>query len=83
MVITTGLRNVKDTGYPLRYQMWGLMTVKAWQLGLSDAAMVLSAASVVPYQKLMQRSNGWLRWTRAGMPIMSTLEAIWLVTWVK
>ena len=83
MVITTALRNVKDTGYPLRHQMWHLMTVKAWQLGLSDAAMVFSTALVVPFQRMMMHSKGWFRWSRAGMPIYSTIETLWLLVWVK
>ena len=83
MVITTALRNVKDTGYPLRHQMWDLMTVRTWQVGLSDGAMVLTAVAVVPFQQLMQKSDGLLRWTRTGMPILSIFEAVWLLVWVK
>ena len=83
MVIATALRNYKDTGYPLRHQMWDLMTVKAWQLGLSDAAMVASTALSVPFQQFMQKSKGWMRWTRAGMPVHSTFQALWLLLWVK
>ena len=83
MVITTALRNIKDTGYPLRHQMWDLMTVKTWQVGLSDGAMVASTALAVPFQQLMQKSKGWLRWRRAGMPIHSIFQALWLLLWVK
>ena len=83
MVITTALRNFKDTGWPLRHQMWDLMTVKAWQLGLSDGAMVASTALAVPFQQIMQKSSGWMRWKRAGMPIHSMFQALWLLLWVK
>ena len=83
MVITTMLRNIKDTGYPLRHQMWDLMTIKTWQLGLSDAAMVGSTALAVPFQQLVQKSKGLMRWRMAGMPIHSTFQVLWLLLWVK
>ncbi|KAG8534080.1 uncharacterized protein KY384_000923 [Bacidia gigantensis] len=73
MVVTTALRNIKDTGYPLRHQMWDLMTIKTWQLGLSDAAMIISTALAVPFQQLMQKTTGWMRWTRAVFFTLHTL----------
>ena len=83
MVITTMLRNIKDTGYPLRHQMFDLLTTKTWELGLSDAAMVLSTGVSVPFQMLCRRSKGWLRWENLGMPIQSVFQLGWLVLWVK
>ena len=83
MVITTMLRNIKDTGYPLRHQMWDLMTIKTWQLGLSDGAMIVSTSLVVPFQQLVQRSKGWLQWKNAGMALHSIFQTLWLLLWVK
>lgn len=83
MVITTMLRNIKDTGYPLRHQMFDLLTTKTWELGLSDGAMVLSTGVSVPFQMLCRRSKGWLRWENLGMPIQSVFQLGWLVLWVK
>ena len=83
MVITTMLRNIKDTGYPLRHHMFDLLTTKTWELGLSDAAMVLSTGVSVPFQMLCRRSKGWLRWENLGMPIQSVFQLGWLVLWVK
>ena len=77
------LRNIKDTGYPLRHQMWDLMTIKTWQLGLSDGAMVASTALAVPFQQIVQKFGGWMKWNNAGMPIHSTLEGLWLFLWIK
>src|SRR5688572_22213321 len=34
MGITTMLRNMKDTGFPLRFQIWSLFTVKLWHLAV-------------------------------------------------
>ncbi len=36
MVITTMLRNVTETGYPLQFRQWGLFKEKIWELGLVD-----------------------------------------------
>lgn len=83
MVITTMLRNIKDTGYPLRHQMFDLLTTKTWELGLSDGAMVLSTGISVPFQMLCRRSKGWLRWENLGMPLQSIFQLGWLVLWVK
>lgn len=83
MVITTMLRNIKDTGYPLRHQMFDLLTTKTWELGLSDGAMVLSTGASVPFQMLCRKSKGWLRWENLGMPIQSVFQLGWLVLWVN
>ncbi|KAF7159762.1 hypothetical protein CNMCM5623_005151 [Aspergillus felis] len=82
MVVTTVLRNIKDTGYPLRVRVWGLLTANVWELGLSDLAMVVSSALVVPLHRLF-RSNGVLRWGRAGVIVQSLFEAVWLVLWIN
>ncbi|KAK3176050.1 hypothetical protein OEA41_007372 [Lepraria neglecta] len=83
MVITTTLRNIKDTGYPLRHQMWDLLTTKTWELGISDGVMVGSTSLSVPLQMLFRRSKGWLRWENLGMPIHSAFQIAWLILWVN
>ncbi|MCJ1372627.1 hypothetical protein MMC20_003852 [Loxospora ochrophaea] len=83
MVITTFLRNIKDTGYPLRVQVWALLTANTWQLGLSDLVMVVSTGLSLPLQKICRQSNSWLAWKKAGMPIQSCFQVLWLWLWVK
>ena len=83
MVITTMLRNIKDTGLPFRHHIFDLLTTRTWELGLSDAAMVLSTGVSVPFQMLCRRSKGWLRWENMGMPIQSVFQVWWLLLWVK
>lgn len=83
MVITTMLRNIKDTGYPFRHQVLDLMTTKTWQLGLSDGAMVASTALCVYLQQVFRSSKGWLSWNALGMPIQSLLQIGWLTLWIK
>ena len=83
MVITTCLRNIKETGLPVRARPWQLFTVKAWQLGLSDFAMVASTGIVLPMQLLFRKSTGILRWSRLGMPLHIVFEAFWFATWIN
>lgn len=86
MVLTTTLRNIKDTGYPLRHQMWDLMTAKMWQVALSDGAMVGSTVLIVSLQQRFRRSKGWfgwLRWAHGGIYIHSAFEVAWVALWIK
>ena len=83
MVITTMLRNIKDTGNPMRVRVWSLLTANTWQLGLSDGAMVASTVISLPLQRLFRRSSGFLSWGKGGMALQSTLQLAWLVLWVK
>ncbi|KAI9934245.1 hypothetical protein ASPWEDRAFT_152182 [Aspergillus wentii DTO 134E9] len=83
MVVTTMLRNIKDTGYPLRVRVWGLLSANVWQMGLSDLAMVVTSGLVLPLHRLIRGSKGWLQWSRGGMVVHSLFEASWLVLWIK
>ena len=83
MVITTMLRNIKDTGLPIRVRPWALFTVNAWQLALSDWAMVVSTVMGLPSQRIFRKSNGLLRWVRLGMPIHILYEALWFALWIN
>ena len=83
MVITTMLRNIKDTGYPFRHQVLDLMTTNTWQLALSDGAMVGSTTLCVLLQQLFRSNKGWLSWNAIGMPLQSALQIGWLALWIK
>jgi sterol O-acyltransferase len=83
MVVTTMLRNIKDTGYPLRAQVWTQLTANTWQLALSDLAMVGSTVLVLPMQRIFRSSNGWLQWSKSGMLVQSLFQAAWLILWIK
>lgn len=83
MVITTMLRNIKDTGYPLRVRVWALLTANTWQLALSDLVMVGSTVLILPMHRMFRRSRGWLKWKNCGMPAQSLFQAAWLVLWIK
>ncbi|KAK2843943.1 hypothetical protein FQN49_005921 [Arthroderma sp. PD_2] len=82
MVITTVLRNIKDTGYPLRVHVWSLLSANVFQLGLGDLGMVASTIVAVPLHKAIRKSKGWLRWGKGGMIVQSIYQFAWLSFWV-
>jgi sterol O-acyltransferase len=82
MAITTMLRNIKDTGYPMRVQIWALFTVKVWELGVADALMVASTAISLPLHRMFRNSSTF-HWAGAGMAIQSIYQVLWLAFWVS
>jgi sterol O-acyltransferase len=83
MVLTSMLRNYKETGYPLTITQWELFTEKVWELALSDGAMVASTAVSLPLHKLYMSDSGIFRWSKLGMAIQSIYQAVWLAFWTS
>lgn len=83
MVVTTMLRNIKDTGYPLRIRVWSLLSANVWSMGFSDVAMVVSSAVVLPLHHAIRKSGSLMRWGRGGMVVQSIFEAGWAILWIK
>ncbi|KAL8801000.1 MAG: hypothetical protein Q9200_007074 [Gallowayella weberi] len=83
MVITTMLRNIKDTGFPFRVGVWALLTERVWQLALTDLAMIASTFITLPLHKVFRKSKGWLWWEKGGMPIQSLYQVAWLALWIN
>ncbi|KAF1350971.1 sterol O-acyltransferase 1 [Delphinella strobiligena] len=82
MVITTMLRNLRETGYPLSLRQWGKLKANIWELAISDAFMVASTVLTLPLHKLYKNSTGWLAWSRGGILVQSIFQAVWLLHWV-
>ncbi|TVY73248.1 putative sterol O-acyltransferase [Lachnellula suecica] len=85
MAVTTMLRNIKDTGYPMRVKIWQLFTVKVWELGMADGLMVASTSVSLPLHKLFRSSTGTvmgLRWAGGGMALQSIYQVVWFAFWV-
>lgn len=86
MAITTMLRNIKDTGYPMRVEIWQLFTVKVWELGVADALMVASTSISLPLHKFFRSKAGkslGFQWAKGGMAIQSLYQIIWMAFWVS
>jgi len=85
MAITTMLRNIKDTGYPMRVEIWQLFTVKVWELALADGLMVFSTAVSLPLHRLFRSQLGnklGLRWQGGGMALQRMYQLVWFAFWV-
>ncbi|TAQ84897.1 hypothetical protein B7494_g6780 [Chlorociboria aeruginascens] len=85
MAITTMLRNIKDTGYPMRVQIWQLFPIKVWELGLADFFMVASTVASLPMHRLFRSDPGkklGLRWATGGVAVQSIYQTVWLAFWV-
>ncbi|KAI0994224.1 hypothetical protein K3495_g13958 [Podosphaera aphanis] len=86
MTITSIVRNIKDTGYPTRVEIWQLFTVKLGELALADALMILTTAISLPIHKAFRSSAGnryrLLQWACGGVVIQSIYECVWFVFWV-
>ncbi|KAI9155186.1 putative sterol O-acyltransferase 2 [Paramyrothecium foliicola] len=84
MGITTMLRNVKDTGFPLRVEIWSLFTVKLWHLAIADFVMVASTAISLPLHHLWRASpaDGAFTWKKGGVAVQSIYQAFWLAVWI-
>ncbi|KAK4456485.1 hypothetical protein QBC42DRAFT_59528 [Cladorrhinum samala] len=84
MAITSMLRNIKDTGHPLRVQIWQLFTVKLWHLAIADFLMVASTAVALPLHRVFRAAplGGALGWATGGTAIMSIYQVLWLALWI-
>ncbi|KAI1841499.1 hypothetical protein JX266_012339 [Neoarthrinium moseri] len=82
MAITTGLRNIKDTGHPLRVQIWTLFTVKLWHLAIADFLMVASTAVSLPLHRIVRKSQDGMTWKKGGMAVQSIYQVFWLAFWI-
>ncbi|KAI0397079.1 MBOAT-domain-containing protein [Xylariaceae sp. FL0594] len=82
MGMTTMLRNYKDTGYPLRVQIWGLFPVKLWHLAVAEFLMVSSTSVSLPLHRIFRKSRGALTWNRGGTAVQSIYQVAWLAVWI-
>ncbi len=86
MATTTMLRNIKDTGYPMRVEIWQLFAVKIWELAVADGLMVATTAASLPLHKIFRSKMGKMlgfRWGRGGLVIQSIFQTIWFAFWVR
>lgn len=85
MGITSMLRNMKDTGFPMRWQIWSLFAVKLWHLGIADFLMVASTAVSLPLHRIVRKAapDSALTWSRGGMALQSLYQVAWLVLWIS
>lgn len=85
MGITAMLRNMKDTGYPFSFQIWGLFTVKLWHLAIADFLMVAGTSISLPLQRWFRTRSPDSIWTwkKGGMAFQSIYQVVWMSFWIS
>ncbi|KAL9085165.1 MAG: hypothetical protein Q9159_004847 [Coniocarpon cinnabarinum] len=83
MVISTMLRNVRETGYPFVFKQRHLFLENLWEMGASDFFMTASTMLSLPLHRLYAQSHGVLRFSRGGVWIQAAFQAMWLSYWVQ
>jgi sterol O-acyltransferase len=79
MVLTTALRNLKETGKVLRTSIFSLFVNAPLELAIADLAMVLSTGACLPVQQWMLKNGDW---AKSGHAVQHVIQAIWLGIWV-
>ncbi|KAF4983441.1 hypothetical protein FZEAL_1170 [Fusarium zealandicum] len=84
MGITSILRNIKDTGFPLRVHIWGLFTVKLWHLGIADFLMVATTTISLPLHRATRaaKPGSIATWNHGGKALQSIYQVAWLTLWI-
>lgn len=83
MVITAALKNMKETGYPLRVQVYELLSRNVLSLAIADGLMVGSTGVSLYFQKLFRNVGGILEWRKGGIVVQSIYQAVWLFIFVE
>lgn len=83
MVITSMLRNYKETGNLFNFKQWPLFTANVWELAPLDLLMCASTGVNLPLNMLYTNSSGWLAWNKGGRIVQSIVQSIWLWVWIS
>ncbi|KAA8912710.1 MBOAT, membrane-bound O-acyltransferase family-domain-containing protein [Sphaerosporella brunnea] len=79
MVLTTALRNLKETGKVLRTSIFSLFVNAPLELAIADLAMVLSCGFCLPAQQRLVKAGDW---AKVGCLLQHATQAVWLAVWV-
>ncbi|KAL7269781.1 Sterol O-acyltransferase 2 (Sterol-ester synthase 2) [Rhizina undulata] len=80
MVLTTALRNLKETGKVLSTSIFSLFAIAPMELAIADFAMVASTGICLPLQRMFM--EGRISWGRWGHLMQHVIQAVWLGIWV-
>lgn len=83
MVITTGLRNFKETGSPFPFRQRTIFFQNIWEMAISDAVMTATTLLNLPLHKLYAEGPEIFRWRKGGMWVQSAFQTVWLAYFVE
>ncbi|KAI0630563.1 MBOAT-domain-containing protein [Trametes polyzona] len=76
--VSTYVRSIETTGYPLDFQFASMISRDAITLALSDAVLVLNTGLCVPFAKAI--SKGWIRYYWTGIILQHLWQTVVLAT---
>ncbi|KAK6534221.1 hypothetical protein TWF281_005553 [Arthrobotrys megalospora] len=82
MVLTTGARNVKETGRVFRTSIFSLFTDDIQVLAVSDLLMVASTSLTLPLHKVWRARSFGVGWGNGGYICQYVLQSVWLSMWI-
>lgn len=80
MVLTTALRNLKETGQIVRTSIFSLFALAPAELALAELLMALSTIICLHLQRMFQRNN--VSWSKTGYLMQHAIQSLWLGVWV-
>lgn len=80
MVLTTALRNLKETGQIVRTSIFSLFALAPAELAAAELLMVLSTIICLPLQKIFQCNT--ISWGKIGYLMQHVVQSLWLGVWV-
>lgn len=80
MVLTTALKNLKETGQVVRSSIFSLFALAPAELAIAELLMVSSTMICLPLQQMFQRDT--VSWSKSGYLMQHGIQSLWLGIWV-
>lgn len=80
MVLTTALKNLKETGQVVRSSIFSLFALAPAELAIAELLMVSSTIICLPLQQMFQRDT--ISWGKSGYLMQHGIQSLWLGVWV-
>lgn len=81
MVLTTALKNLKETGQVVRTSIFSLFALAPAELAIAELLMVSSTIMCLPLQQMFQRHDV-VSWDKNGHWMQHGIQSVWLGIWV-
>lgn len=80
MVLTTALKNLKETGQVVRTSIFSRFALAPAELAIAELLMVSSTIICLPLQQMFQRKI--VSWDKSGYLMQHAIQSLWLGVWV-
>lgn len=80
MVLTTALKNLKETGQVVQSSIFSLFALAPAELAIAELLMVSSTIICLPLQQMFQCDT--ISWGKSGHLMQHGIQSLWLGVWV-